>query len=162
MNSRYPGFDVLTKRSGPSWDAVTRSVLDLRMNNVGAPVFFNHEERATLEAICARVVPQSPNQEAVPLAAIVEVKVAQHLGDGYRDARLPPLQMAWRTGLAALVAEAQRRYQCPFVDLNGAEQDELLRCAERGELGDAAWQGMPSDVFFSERLLHDITAAYYR
>lgn len=161
MSARYPGYDVLRKRSGPSWDAVTRRVLDLRMNNVGASIFFNDEERATLEAICARVVPQSLDHEAVPLAEMVEEKVAQHLGDGYRDARLPPLQMAWRTGLAALVAEAQRRYQRPFVALNGAEQEELLRCAERGELGDAAWQGMPSDVFFSERLLHDITAAYY-
>lgn len=161
MSPRYPGYDVLTKRSGPSWDAITRRVLDLRMNDVGAPVFFNHEERATLEAICARVVPQSPDHEAVPLAKMVEEKVAQHLGDGYRDTRLPPLQMAWRSGLAALTAEAQRRYQRPFVALSGAEQDELLGCAQRDELDDAAWNGMPSGVFFSERVLHDITAAYY-
>ncbi|SAL88766.1 hypothetical protein AWB74_08721 [Caballeronia arvi] len=32
---------------------------------------------------------------------------------------------------------------------------------QRGELNDKAWHDMPSKVFFSERVLHDVCAAYY-
>ena len=46
-------------------------------------------------------------------------------------------------------------------ELGAAAQDELLRRAHRGELGGPAWDGMPSDLFFKERVLKDATHAYY-
>lgn len=161
MSSRYPGYDVLAKRSGPSWDAITRRVLDQRLSTATVPRFFNRDEWATLEAICSRIVPQPQSRATVALAAMVDAKVAQQLGDGYRDARLPPLQQAWRMGLKALMTEAQCRFQQPYAALDGAQQDDLLRRTQRDELDGAAWRGMRCGIFFSERLLHDITAAYY-
>lgn len=161
MKSLYPGYDVLTKRHGPSWDRITRRVVDQRLADQAAPVFFGREEWATLQAICARIVPQPLSRETVALATMVEAKVAQQLGDGYRDTRLPPLQQAWQVGLRALMAEAQQRYRRSFTALDDCQQDQLLRCAQRNELHHASWRGMSCGIFFRERLLHDITSAFY-
>ena len=32
---------------------------------------------------------------------------------------------------------------------------------QKGELDGPFWRGMPSDLFFSKRVLHDIVGAYY-
>jgi len=45
--------------------------------------------------------------------------------------------------------------------VDAADQDALLRRAHRGELQGPAWGGMPSDLFFKERVLKDATHAYY-
>ncbi|WP_410864695.1 hypothetical protein [Peribacillus sp. SIMBA_075] len=42
----------------------------------------------------------------MPLAALVDRKIAAGKSDGYRHAQLPRLQEAWRIGLAALDDES--------------------------------------------------------
>ena len=32
---------------------------------------------------------------------------------------------------------------------------------QQGDLAGSLWRGMPSDLFFAKRVLHDITGAYY-
>jgi len=159
--TRYPGYDVLNKRDTSSWDAATRSVIDERLATPRDPVFLNAVEWHALIALCARIVPQRSEAQPVPLAALVDTKLAKNRGDGYRDARLPPLGDAWRTGLAALDEECRTRYELPFASLERAQQIELLEAMQRGELHCAAWNGMPSDLFFAERVLHDVCGAYY-
>ena len=58
-----------------------------------------------------RIVPQ-PAGRAVPapVAAMVDEKLSANNGDGYRDARLPPMRDAWRRALAAIDEEAKSRY----------------------------------------------------
>ena len=158
---RYPGYDVMRKRSGPSWNEPSRRVIDERIAVAPEPRFFDSEQWRVLSAVCARILPQPANRPPVPLAALVDGKVFAGQGDGYRDARLPPLQRAWRIGLDALDAEAVGRYQLPFALLADHQQDSLLVAMQRGQLEDSAWAGMPAAVFFAERLVHDITSAYY-
>lgn len=160
MKPRYPGYDVQSKRQGPSWNEPTRRAIDERLA-VHGPRFLEAGEWRTLSAVCARIVPQPADRPPVPLAALVDGKLFANRGDGFRDVRQPPLREAWRRGLAALDAEARRHHGKPFADLGGAEQDGLLRAMQHGELDDPTWQGMPPALFFSQRLLHDITAAYY-
>ena len=116
---------------------------------------------ATLEAICDRIVPQPPTRPPVPLAAMVDAKLFEDRGDGYRDHRLPPLREAWQRGLRAIDAEARRRHNVGFHTLDAAEQDALLRAAQQGKIDDAAWDGMDRAIFFAKRLLPDIVTAYY-
>ena len=47
----YAGYDVLSKRDSPSWDAQTRAAIDRRLNDVPARRFFSEMEWQTLEAI---------------------------------------------------------------------------------------------------------------
>lgn len=160
MSARFPGYDVLAKRQSPSWNEKTRQVIDQRLALPREPRFLSPEEFCTLEAICDCIVPQPPDRPPVPLAAMVDAKLHENSGDGYRDHRLPPLRDAWRQGLRGIEAEAWRRHNVCFAQLDGAEQDALLRTVQDGKIaGD--WDGMPPAVFFAKRLLFDIVAQYY-
>ncbi|TNC04789.1 gluconate 2-dehydrogenase subunit 3 family protein [Methylobacterium terricola] len=159
----YPGYDVLAKRDGPSWNAKTRAVLDERLA-IGPEMrrFFDEAEWMTLKALAARIVPQPADREVpVPVAALVDYKLAIGEHDGYRDATMPDEREAWRQGLRALDAEARAQFGARFHELSTWAQDELLKLAERGELTDAAWASMPSKLFFKHRVLGDVVKAYY-
>lgn len=162
MPERYPGYDVLAKRDTPSWNDATRRVIDARLAIVDAPKFLDQQEWLTLRAICDGIVPQSsPPQTQVPIAAMVDRKLAKDHRDGYRDARLPPLREAWRRGLAALDAAAQARAGVAFHRLTAPARDALLKDMHDGKLDGPEWRGMPCKLFFRERVTHDILAAYY-
>lgn len=161
MTNRYPDYDVLRKRQGPSWNEPSRQVVDRRLAAPRQAMYFNEPQWRTLQAVCERIVPQPSDRPPIPVAALVQIKVGEGRGDGYRDVRLPPLQQAWAIGLEALDHEANARFQHPFAALPAAKQDELLCAMQRDELNSAAWQGMPAAAFFSHRLVHDISAAYY-
>ncbi|HUC73006.1 MAG TPA: gluconate 2-dehydrogenase subunit 3 family protein [Stellaceae bacterium] len=161
MTARYPGYDVLGKRHTPSWNEQTRRVIDRRLAMPREPRFLFEGEWRTLEAVCSRIVPQPNGRAPVPIAAMVDEKLFENRGDGYRDYRLPPMHEAWRRGLAAIDAEARRRHGIGFDALDGAEQDALLQAAQDGRLSGAEWEGMDSALFFAKRLLPDIVMAYY-
>ncbi len=161
MADRYPGYDVLAKRDTPSWNDATRQVIDARLALPRAPQFLTEDEWRTLTALCDRIVPQPPDRVPIPVPSMVDDKLRRDLRDGYRNAKLPPLREAWRRGLAAVDAEAQAAHGYAFAALNAEAQDALLRAMEGGELHHPAWGGMPCRLFFKERLVHDIVAAYY-
>lgn len=161
MAERFPAYDVLHKRRTPSWNEATRLVIDRRLAMSREPRFFNAEEWQTLNAISDRIVPQPAHRPPVPVAAMIDEKMTANRTDGYRDARLPPMQQAWRRGLAALDDAALTRHGARFFALSAAQQDALLGDAEQGELAGPAWGNMPSQLFFSQRMAHDIVAAYY-
>jgi hypothetical protein len=169
---RYPGYNVLDKRDSPSWDDATRRVIDERLATRDSPAFCSGEAWRTLSALCAAIVPQATRDghdaangatdgRVVPVAALVDQKLAANHGDGYRDARLPPLRDAWRIGLAALDAESVARFHSPFAELDPSARIALIEQMQRGELTAPAWERMPCEVFFTERVLHDICSAYY-
>jgi hypothetical protein len=142
MTERFPGYDVLAKRHSSSWNEKTRQVVDARLALPREPRFLTPAEFQTLNAVCARIVPQAADRPPVPLAAMIDAKLHENNGDGYRDHRLPPLREAWRRGLAGIEAEARRRHEVGFAVLDGAEQDALLRSVQDGKIvGD--WSGMP-------------------
>jgi hypothetical protein len=160
VRERFPGYDVLAKRRSPSWNEQTRRVIDQRLAMPREPRFLSPDEFRTLEAVSARIVPQPPDREPVPIAAMIDAKLLEDKRDGYRDHRLPPLREAWRRGLAGIEGEARRRHNAGFAELDGAEQDALLRAVQEGRAAED-WDGMPPKVFFAKRLLFDIVTQYY-
>jgi len=161
MADRYPGYDVLSKRHSPSWNEATRRVIDHRLALPREPRFFTEAEWQTLTALCDRIVPQPKDRPPIPVAAMVDKKMAENATDGYRDHRLPPMREAWRRGLSAIDAEATARHGGRFHVISVPEQNELLTRMQAGELHNAAWGDMPCKIFFSERATHDIISAYY-
>lgn len=159
--TRYPGYDVLNKRDTPSWDPVTRQVLDERVAVTTEPRFFDASEWATLTALCHCVVAQPDDRPTVPVAAMLDARLVSDQGDGWRNARMPPMRTAWRTGLAALDVESRADHDTAYAELTAPQQIALIQRMQRGELHDGAWQGMPSELFFSDRVLHDLYGAYY-
>jgi hypothetical protein len=161
MPDRYPGYDVMAKRHTPSWNEATRRAIDERLALPRTPNFFNEHEWETLSAICDRIVPQPKDRPPIPVPAMIDHKVSNNMLDGYRNAQLPPLQEAWRRGLHATDVEAEQRYGARFHKISAAEQDELLKRMQQGELHSQAWGEMPCKLFFGERMVHDIVSAYY-
>jgi len=163
VSERYPGYDVLAKRDTPSWNEQTRRVIDRRLAiDPEGHAFFSDREWATMRAVCARVVPQ-PKERArpAPVAAMVDAKLKANDGDGYRDARLPRRDEAWRRGLSAIEAEAQARCGAAFHELDGAAQDAILTDLHGDRAKSDAWGKMSPKLFFEKLLLHDIVGAYY-
>jgi hypothetical protein len=161
MSELYPGYDVLAKRNTASWNEKTREVVDRRLAMPREPRFFDEEEWRMLAAACARILPQPKTRPPAPIAAMIDEKLFESAGDGYRDHRLPPMGEAWRRGLRALNSESSRSYGENFHSLAAAEQDALLQAAQDGVLKHPDWQGMNSALFFAKRLLFDVVSAYY-
>ncbi len=159
--TRYPGYDVLAKRDSPSWDAITREVVDQRLGMSLQPRFLDQTQWIVAVALCGCVVAQPADRPPVPVACMLDARLLENEGDGWRNARLPPLQDAWRIGLVALDAESRAAHDMTFAQLQHDAQRALLESMQRGELVGAAWQGMPSALFFSERVLRDLYGAYY-
>jgi gluconate 2-dehydrogenase subunit 3-like protein len=164
MRDLYPGYDVLSKRNTPSWNELTRRVIDARTSvEPSVHRFLSDADWATLCAVCDRIVPQHADRVSrIPIAALIDRALVQSgFRDGYRDARLPAAEEAWKRGLAALAKEAINAHAMQFWELSTAQQDALLHSMQTGQLRDAVWGDMPSDVFFKSRLLTDIVRTYY-
>lgn len=163
MGERYPGYDVLAKQNTPSWNEQTRHVIYARMAILpDTHAFFSDEEWPTVRAICERIVPQPPDRaHPAPLAAMLDMKLKSGEGDGYRDARLPPQDEAWRRGVRALDSEALTRFQTRFHQLQAELQGEVLVAAQRGERRSELWGDMEPALFFTKHVLHDLVSAYY-
>lgn len=164
MPERYPGYDVLNKRDTVSWNNKTREVIDSRLAiDPNRHLFFTSEEWPTLRALCDRIVPQTvARPRPVPVASMLDEKMHNNSGDGYRHAELPPMRQAWQSGLAAIDAEAQSRHKRRFYDLGPLEQDDILKAVQEGRVrDDEAWRGLPPKSFFKNRVLHDLISLYY-
>src|SRR3569833_2265565 len=163
MADRYPGFVVFVLCNSPSWNEQTRQVLDARLAlDAAEHRFFNDTEWPTMLALCGRIIPQPASRvRPVPVAALVDEKLHRDARDGYRDARLPHLQEAWRRGVRAIDAEAQSHHGMRFHQLNSQQQDDVLSAVQQGRVQSPAWGDMPPHLFFAKRLLHDVVAAYY-
>lgn len=116
----YPGYDVLAKRDGPSWNAKTREVLEERLA-IGPETrrFFDESEWPTIKAIAERIVPQPADRaDPVPVAALVDHKLATDTRDGYRNAELPGSVMrgAWDCGPSI----ARHGHGSPHASTNSA------------------------------------------
>ncbi len=162
MRDLYPGYDVLSKRDTPSWNGQTRGAIDRRLAiDPERYQFFSEAEWLTLCALCHRIIPQPTDRTPVPVAAMVDLKMVEGPRDGYRNAQLPPMQDAWRQGLAALDLEARGAHGRRFHELPAVLQEGLIIAMQNGDLHGKGWRGMPCHLFFKDRLLVDIVKSYY-
>jgi hypothetical protein len=158
---RFPDYDVLAKRLGPSWNEKTREVVTQRLAIGGNPKFLTLDEFETVLAVAARIVPQPTTRPPIPVAALVDEKLHGQKEDGYRQRGMPREGEAWRRGLRALDDEAKHAFSARFRELTDQNKDALLARIEKGELTGAIWDGMASDAFFKMRLARDLVLAYY-
>ena len=160
MTDRFPDYDVLKKRDTPSWNEQTRHVVDARIA-VGEPDVLTEPQRAILRKLVDRIVPQPENRAPVNATALVLQKIAANRGDGFRNARMPHLREAWERGLDAIDSEARERFGTGFAALDYAQADAVIAAIQKGDVQSDAWDNIPVDLFWSDRLIPDIVSAYY-
>ncbi len=158
---RYPGYHVLDQRG--HWDEATRKVVLDRVQNVPEYKHFDGQRRATLEALCARVVPQDNRrrEQHVPLAPWIDNLCEQEVLEGFRFDDMPPNSTAWEWGLDGLDQAAQTLTGSHFADLEGDQQDQVLRTVRDGNPPGNAWQRMPARKWWTYVAVRQITGVYY-
>ena len=161
MNTPYAPYDVLDKWRSPSFNRVTRDILTRRMHAPPERRFFSLDEFRLLEAICTRVIPQPDRNRPIPIAPFIDADLFEGKGEGFRHPDMPPIQDAWRTGLAGVEAEARRRYVRDFVVLDPDSQDATLVAIEQGDVDAAAFEGLPAPHFFTHVLVKTVVGVYY-
>lgn len=157
----YIDYDVLAKQDTPSWDEQTREVVNKRLTDLPTRRFFSEVEWLTLEAVCARLVPQPERSNPIPIVPWIDEKLHHNWRDGYRYDDMPPLREAWRHGLQGIDQESERRFGAPFRSLAGAEQETVLRAIQAGEVMGGAWAHLPAERFFTTVLLKEVVGEYY-
>ena len=163
MAERRPQpYDVMKKRRTPSFDQITRDLIDRRVHAPPERQFFDPDEYALLQALCARLLPQPERARPIPIAPFIDADLFEGRGEGFRQPGDPPPQAAWRRGLAAIEGHARRRSGQGFIALDPAEQDAVLTSVQAGEAdGETADGGLPPSRFFIHLLLKAAAGVYY-
>ena len=157
----YVDYDVLAKWDTPSWNDQTREVIRKRLTEVPERRFFSDTEWKTLEAVCARLIPQPERSNPVPIVPWIDQKLHHNWRDGFRYDDMPPLRDAWRLGLDGIDQEGRRRFGANFASLSGTDQDAVLRAIQHGDVADGVWARLPARRFFTTVLLKEVVGEYY-
>ena len=110
MIGRYPDFDVFDAQD--TWDEATTKVVVARLHLDGPLRFFTPREVPTLRAFCDVTVAQDA-EPRVPVAEMVDEKLAAGRLDGYQYADMPDDRDTWHLVLAGLDETAESRYGRP-------------------------------------------------
>ena len=141
--ARFPGYDV-TSEAG-RWDQVTAGVVLGRLAPPPPLRFFTVEEEPTVRALVDRLLGQD-DEPKVPAVEMIDQRLLNRAGDGFRYADMPEDPEAWRRSLAGVEKEAQSRYGQPFPHLDRGDQIDLIEALQQL---DGFWAGMPMKRVFS-------------
>ncbi|MDM4719576.1 gluconate 2-dehydrogenase subunit 3 family protein [Micromonospora sp. WMMA1363] len=147
-NVRFPGFDALSQQR--HWDPVTTGVVLERISNLRDFRFFNPDEQAIATVLCDRLLGQGGNGR-IPVAAMIDARLAESQTDGWRYADMPEDGQAWRDTLAALREDG-------FASAGEKEQNALIQAVQ--DAGDADWHGLPAARVWSLWTRYACTAFY--
>ena len=140
---RFPGYDV-TAREG-DWDATTSAVVLRRLEPPEPTRFFGKSEEAIVRQLLDRLLAQD-NDPRVPVFEVIDQRLADRQGDGYRYEDMPEDPEAWRRSVAALESDAHAAVGICFADLDPQGQRDII---ERVRLCEGEWHGLPAKRVFS-------------
>lgn len=152
---RFPGFDVLDEVE--RWDAVTAGVVLARLAPPPELSIFTGAEQATADALCDQLLAQH-EEPRVPVAALIDVRLATGETDGWHFAELPPDVDAWRQTLAFLDDDARSVGGVTFSQLGRAEQAGCVQAVQ--DRGTDLWHGFPAHQVWSLWTRYACTAFY--
>ncbi|MGH8890571.1 MAG: gluconate 2-dehydrogenase subunit 3 family protein [Acidothermaceae bacterium] len=141
---RFPGFDVLDEVE--RWDAVTAGVILARLAPAPEMAVFTKAEQATAEALCDQLLGQH-EQPRIPVAALVDVRLATGETDGWHYADMPPDVEAWQKTLAFLDDDARSIGGETFGQLAKEDQAGVVQAVQ--DLGEKPWHGLPAKQVWS-------------
>ncbi len=139
----------------------TRRALRERLRHrPGPPRFFGRDAFAVISAACARLIPQPERERPIDLAGLLDERLADGAGDGWRYARMPPDPVMHTEGTAGLDQTAREMFGYGFTQALDVERDAVLRAVQSGNAPGEIWSGVNAACYFEE-LLALLVDIYY-
>jgi hypothetical protein len=158
MIGRYPDYDVLANQA--NWDAATRAVVQARLGEPGPMRFFAESEQRTVRALCDVATAQDA-EPRVPVAEMVDEKLAAGRLDGFRYADMPTDTETWRSVLRGLDQSADALCgAATFADCAPADQETIFGDFATGSLTGGVWEELHVSRAFSV-CMRAVLAAFY-
>lgn len=151
---RFPGFDVLSQAS--QWDTVTAALITARAGPPAAARFFTDAELASAAALLNQLTGQYGEPLTVPVAEMVDARLAAGETDGWRYADMPEDGQAWRDTLGYLDKDAHARSGTGFADTPEHDQAAIIQAVQDGR----EWHGMSAPHVWSLWTRYACTAFY--
>jgi hypothetical protein len=151
---RFPGFDVL--RQAAHWDTVTAELVAARTGPPSQPRFFTDPERATAAALLDQLTGQGDEPLGVPVAEMVDARLAAGDTDGWHYADMPEDGAAWRDTLGYLDKDAHARCGARFADAPRRDQAVIIQAVQDS----SEWHGMNASRVWSLWTRYACTALY--
>jgi hypothetical protein len=138
MIGRYPDFDVFD--AAGTWDRATKRIVLARLAPPGPLRFFTPAEEPTLRAFCDTVLAQD-DEPRVPVAEMVDAKLADGRLDGYQYADMPDDRDTWRLVLRGLEFTASTRpAMTSFPVSSPAARESVVAAFAAGTLSGGPWE----------------------
>jgi hypothetical protein len=153
--TRFPGLNATAQ--APHWDAVTAGVVLARIGMAPDIRFFTPAQEAIATALCDQLLGQA-DEPLVPLAAMIDARLAEQQTDGWHYADLPEDGQAWRDTLGYLDDDARGKFGRGFAECPAAEQQALIQAVQ--DLGSGDWHGLSASRVWSLWTRYTCTAFY--
>jgi len=158
MIGRYPDYDVMDNAG--NWDDATRRVVQARLEPLEPLRFFSADEEPSLRALCDVTTAQDV-EPRVPVAEMVDDKLASGRLDGYRYANMPRDPDTWRLVLRGLDETASERHQAgSFAACDTQAREAIVSAFSKGELSGGAWDELDVSRAWSV-CMRAVLAAFY-
>jgi hypothetical protein len=152
--SRFPGFDVLSQAG--HWDPGTAGVVTARTAPFLERRFFTATEWASAAALLSQLTGQRDQPLGVPVADMVDARLAAGETDGWHYAGLPEDGQAWRDTLGYLDKDAHARCGTSFAAAPGHDQAAIIQAVQDG----LEWHGLSAPHVWSLWTRYACTALY--
>ena len=158
--SPYAGFDPLS--ASEMWEDRTRELVLSRVHDVPPLRFFSQEEGALLDAVVDRLVPQPDRTGAqkVPSTPWIDQMLHDDDTDGFRKGEMPWDQEVWRQALVGIDQTSLARHGRRFLDLDTAEQDDVLAAVQGGQAEGDVWHALDAAGAFN-KIVQEAASVYY-
>ncbi len=160
-NKQYPSGTVRKLLDTALVTTQTRRALQGRLEEERVvPRFFDAHSFAVLCAACARLMPRIDGINLENIAGVIDKRLADGKGNGWRYDLLPADADTYTRGLQGLNESARASFNADFVNLDDSQQDEILRGVQRGEAIGETWKALSASRFFEE-LLAELIECFY-
>jgi hypothetical protein len=109
-----------------------------RLKPPGPLRFFTAQEEPALRAFCDTVLAQD-REPRIPVAEMVDAKLAEGRLDGYQYADMPDDRATWRLVLRSLDHTATQGYQRDFAGCTEDQREAIVSEFAQGRLVGGAW-----------------------
>ncbi len=154
---RYRGFDVLDQVD--VWDELTAGVVLARLRPARDFAFFTREERTVVEPLVDLLLAQD-EEPRVPVAAMIDARLAAGETDGWHYDDLPEDGQAWRNSLHFLDEDAYPLYGSGFATASRSHQASLLQNVRALATDSDRWHDYPAEQVWSLWTRYACTAFY--